>query len=475
MQVNFDYRPLPVHTPFHQSSARERALAGAMGSGKSYAICAEAIAWCLEQPGIRGFITRKTIPALRDSTEAVFFDILPHELYKAGEVRRMGGHVDRFVFPNGSVVLFKSMDDWKKHKSFNLGFIAWDEADEIDEETYLGMLYRLRQRDLTSEARAKGYTGEITRTGSWLAFNPAGHNWIYDRFINQQSQHYKDGSEWFKSTTFDNPYLPADYVRDLLTMPEPWIKRYVLCQFDEFAGQIYPDWGWDSHVIEPLKEWPAKAAFWMGMDPGTRNPTAGLWVVMNPEDRSLTAVAEYEENYTNVVKHAQAWRGIEARLKAKVAWRTCDPTIATTDRGSNMTLEDQYRRVGFTFTYGPKDHKIRVPALGQLISTGRFKVTKDCPRTFEEVQNYRWEDLTPAQRARGANPREKPLSKNDHLVDCSQYLASRWIKVPDLSKQLPADPRKADAIEVHRSIRRNIAHKARASRIPRTDLGSIGM
>ena len=78
MRVDFNYSPLPVHVPFHTSLAKERAMAGAMGSGKSYALCSEAIAWCLEQPGIRGVICRKSIPALRDTTEAVFFDLTRH-------------------------------------------------------------------------------------------------------------------------------------------------------------------------------------------------------------------------------------------------------------------------------------------------------------------------------------------------------------------------------------------------------------
>lgn len=62
MRIDFDQRPLPVHVPFHRSRAYERMNFGAFGSGKTYAVIDEAIAWCLEQPGIRGLITRKTIP-----------------------------------------------------------------------------------------------------------------------------------------------------------------------------------------------------------------------------------------------------------------------------------------------------------------------------------------------------------------------------------------------------------------------------
>ena len=74
---------LPVHVPFHQSTARERVNFGAFGSGKSYTICDEAIKLCLTFPGISGLVTRKTIPELRDSTERVFQERVPPEIWNA--------------------------------------------------------------------------------------------------------------------------------------------------------------------------------------------------------------------------------------------------------------------------------------------------------------------------------------------------------------------------------------------------------
>lgn len=433
MQIDFHYRPIPVHTPFHQSTAYERAMFGAVGSGKTYAICSEAIAWCLEQPGIRGLITRKTIPELRDTTETVFFDILPYELRQAGHIRRMGGHISDFTFPNGSKVLFRSIDDWEKHKSLNVGFIAWDEADEFDLETYRGMSTRVRQKDPTTEALQQG-AGPITRRGMWLATNPAGHNWLYKRFIDKGSDDYQAASDYFTSTSFDNPYLSPDYMDSLMSLPDAWVRRYVLCQFDDFGGQIYEEWGWDTHVI-PARSLAGNTfsrgqMFWMGMDPGMRSPTAGLWVWLNPETREMIAVREYEETNVAAPAHAREWRRIEAELKGTVKWRVADPAIMRRDLGTNMSLHSQYQRLGYNFQLGPKQHGQRIPALGQLIHLGRFKITDACPLTYEAVKQYKWADLSPAAKAKGADAPEKPFKHNDHLVDCAQYLSSRWIKPP---------------------------------------------
>lgn len=460
-QINFDYKPIPVHEPFHESAAAERFMFGAFGSGKTWAICAEAIAWCLEHPGIRGLIARKTVPELRDTTETVFFEILPHELRQAGETRRTGGHVESFTFPNGSKVLFRAIDEWHKLKSLNVGFIAWDEVDEFDEDTYQGMLSRVRQREPTPEASALGVK-EIVRRGVWAASNPAGHNWCWRRAVNDATK--TEGVEYFKSTSFDNPYLPPEYFDYLMQYPDTWIRRYVLCQFDDFAGQIYEEWNWDDHVIKysDLKLTGADV-FWMGMDPGTRSPTAGLWVVVDEtgeisgHKRSLIGVAEYQENYKAAHEHAKQWRLLEARNKMNVKWRVADPTaLPVKDRGSNMGLDDQYRRLGYHFQLGPKDHKDRIPMLGQLIAMKRFLLTDKCPLAYEAIKNYQWEDLTTAMKTRGVDAPERPLKHNDHLVDCAQYLSSRWVRP---YRPEPGREPMSFEQEVNKSIKRQLQAK----------------
>ncbi len=457
--ITFKYKPIPVHAPFHESTAYERYMFGAFGSGKTWAICAEAIAWCLEQPGINGMIARRTVPELRDTTESVFFEILPHDLRQAGEIRRTGGHVESFTFPNGSRVIFRAIDDWEKQKSQNLGFLAVDEVDEFDEETIEGMKSRVRQREPLPAARKLG-ADKIRRRGIWAASNPAGHNWVWRRAVNEPTK--LETAEYWKSTSFDNPYLPPEYIDSLLQYPPQWVRRYVLCQFDDFAGQIYESWNWDDHVIKKPLQIGSANTFWMGFDPGTRLPNAGLWVVIDEtgdisgHPRSMIGVAEYQETGLAAHQHAKEWRRIESQHQMNVKWRVSDPSIRMRDRGSNMSLETQYARLGYHFNIGPKDHKDRIPMLGQLIAMKRFLVTPSCPMTYEAVKEYQWEDLTTAARQKGVDAPERPLKDNDHLVDCAQYLASRWVK------PFKPDPNKAPMTfsqEVTKNIRRSLESK----------------
>lgn len=138
------------------------------------------------------------------------------------------------------------------------------------------------------------------------------------------------------------------------------------------------------------------------------------------------------------------------------------------DRGSNMSLAQQYRRLGFQFQLGPRTHDNRIPMLGQMIHLRRFKLTTECPQAYEQIKNYRWEDLTPAMKRKGADPTERPLKKDDHIVDCAQYVCSRY-SAP-MKDARPRGPQSFSE-EVHRTIRKQLRNK-RAQRGRSHDLGS---
>lgn len=471
MVAKIDYTPLRVHAPFHQSTAYERCMFGGYGSGKSYALCAEALAVGLEQPGSEIMVARKTVTALRDTTEAIFVGILSSspELWKACETKRLGNHYSEIRLPNGTVYYFRGMDNWMKHKSLSLAFIFYDEADELNDEIYAGMMSRVRQTRPTPAAREQG-AGPITRRGIVSACNPAGHNWLWERFVGPSAV---GNAEHFISTSLDNPYLPFDYLDQLMAYPKPWVRRYVLCNFDEFGGAIYGDWTMETHIVPAYRKPSGGYSyeggyFLMGFDPGTSSGNAAVWCFYDEAKHRLVAVANYNETGLNAGSHAAAWRQIEATHRMRVRARIADPkAIPVRDRGSNMSLSDQYRRLGFSFQLGPNSIDTRVSSLGLLIAQRRFVCTEDCMELFNQIQNYRWEDLTPEQREKGREA--KPLKKDVDLVDAAQYIASRYVAPPKMEDQNRSEPEQ-HADEIRRAISRQLSSRS-ATRAH--DLGSI--
>ena len=64
------YDPLPSQRRFHRSEARFKGFSGPIGSGKSQALCQEAIRLTYLNGGRTGLLGAPTYPMLRDATQA---------------------------------------------------------------------------------------------------------------------------------------------------------------------------------------------------------------------------------------------------------------------------------------------------------------------------------------------------------------------------------------------------------------------
>ena len=85
------YKALESQQKFHKSTARFKGFSGPIGSGKSAALCQEAIRLTYVNPGRTGLIGAPTYPMLRDATLAALVETLndneiPFELNKADNV-----------------------------------------------------------------------------------------------------------------------------------------------------------------------------------------------------------------------------------------------------------------------------------------------------------------------------------------------------------------------------------------------------
>ena len=118
------YSPLPSQKKFHNSTARFKGFSGPIGSGKSAALCQEAIRLSYLNPGRTGLIGAPTYPMLRDSTLAALLETLndneiPFELNKADNVLTMKD--------TGSRILLRAVDEFERLRGTNLAWFGLDE------------------------------------------------------------------------------------------------------------------------------------------------------------------------------------------------------------------------------------------------------------------------------------------------------------------------------------------------------------
>jgi phage terminase large subunit len=211
---------------FHAAPEMFKLYGGAMGGGKSMALCAEAIALSCDYPGNRGYLCRHELTSFRRTTLLTLIDLLD----KAHLIAKHHQTENYFVLPNGSVIYYGGLGDDHKAierlKSMELGWFGIDEASETVESFFLMLASRLRLK--IPNIRYFGL----------LATNPD-PGWIKVRFIDTKSPDHI----FVPALPKDNPHLPADYVGRLTSIfPEEWQARFINGDWGAFEGvnNVFP-------------------------------------------------------------------------------------------------------------------------------------------------------------------------------------------------------------------------------------------
>src|SRR2546430_5655729 len=168
------YSPLPSQRKFHSSAARFKGFSGPIGSGKSQALCQEAIKLSYLNPGRQGLIGAPTYPMLRDATLTTFLEVLaandlPYEFNKAESVLVMKD--------TGSRIYFRAVDEFERLRGTNLAWFGLDELSYTAEEAWMRLEGRLRDPLAT---RLCGF-------GVWT---PKGFDWVYRKFVANPREEY---------------------------------------------------------------------------------------------------------------------------------------------------------------------------------------------------------------------------------------------------------------------------------------------
>src|SRR5436190_5127606 len=161
------YSPLPSQRRFHRSKARFKGYSGSIGSGKSAALCQEAIRSAYLNPGRTGLVGAPTYPMLRDATLTALTQILeangiPYDLNKSEFVITMADTRSR--------ILLRSLDEFERLRGTNLAWFGVDELTYTSEEAWLRLEGRLRDP-------------KASRLCGFAVWTPKGHDWVYRKFV----------------------------------------------------------------------------------------------------------------------------------------------------------------------------------------------------------------------------------------------------------------------------------------------------
>lgn len=258
----YDPNRIPAQAAFRRSKALIRGYGGAMGGGKTRALCEEAFDYALERPGILLPIVRQVHTSIINTTRKTFLDqVLPPELRSRKDLVRIkqsqGEDFVEFLW-NGSQIHFMGLDNPGKVFSAEFGAVFFDEAHQIMERDVLTMNSRVRQRCQVCNEAGIADCRHMPHT-LVFAFNPASPNhWLNkwfrlaaeptewgfkrDTVVPTDAEESVGDMEFFLALPTDNPFLPPNYAgRNLAGMSKMEKRRYLLGMWEHIDGAGFFD------------------------------------------------------------------------------------------------------------------------------------------------------------------------------------------------------------------------------------------
>jgi hypothetical protein len=219
-----EYSALPSQKRFHESAARFKGFSGPIGSGKSQALCQEALKLSYLNPGRTGLIGAPTYPMLRDATQAAFLEVLGRDHIPYDQNRAEGYLILR---DTRSKILFRAVEEFERLRGSNLAWFGLDELTYTAEPAWLRLEGRLR------DPKAKRLCG-------FAVWTPKGYDWVYERFIACPVEGY----ETVMAEPFENRFLldrvPDYYARLKSSYDQRFYQQEVLGEYLSMnAGRVY--------------------------------------------------------------------------------------------------------------------------------------------------------------------------------------------------------------------------------------------
>ena len=414
---------------FHTATEWDVLYGGAAGGGKTRALVMDDLRDAVRYPGIRICAFRRTYPELEESLLA--------ELAAAGYAAPLGARWDAtrhdLKFPNGSLVRYrhaKNLQDATGRQGGEYQKLTFDERN-LTQPAAVQFLY----------TRLRSGNRDLPVLGVRSGTNPGGvgHGATKARFIDAT----RHGAEvvvdergrtvrFIPAKLADNPHVNPEYAADLAGLADPALRAALLDgSWDSFAGQYFPEWRHDRHVVAPFAlppSWRRRA----GIDWGYANPWCVLWAAEDEDGRLWVYREVYEKRVgeTDQARRILEREGALGRLDAPLdgdVVRFADPAMWAA-RGEPSTIAETYQREGVALV--PADNQ-RVPGWQRLHSyladapacrLHRAEGWPVCPRlhVFSTCQNL--VRTLPDQVHDEHRPEDLDSDGEDHAADALRYL-----------------------------------------------------
>lgn len=303
------------------------------GGGKSFAVRMKAALLCLQYPGIKVMVIRKTYPELLENHVNPMCELL--KCYHPDKSERIASYNDskkNITFPNGSRILFRYCDHEKDAERFQgteVDVLFVDEATHQTEE---------KMKKLT--ACVRGVNDFPKRI--YFTCNPGneGHQWVKRLFIDKQYRKGENPEDYMfiQSLVTDNKALLSsqpDYIKQLEALPEKLRKAWLEGDWNIFSGMFFEDFR-DTPDLELCHK--------AGITPEEAIKQRRFTHVIEPFDipRGWNIMRSYDFGYNkpwSLGYWAIDYDGVMYRIMDVYGWN------GTPDEGNKWTPDEQFKYI----------------------------------------------------------------------------------------------------------------------------------
>ena len=381
-----------IYQSIDDYSKRIEVYYGGAGSGKSFGATQKVLLKALKYRR-KVLVIRKIQRTIKDSIWALLISHLHASgYYDACRVNRSDFEIE---LPNGSIFLFKGLDDPEKIKSIDgITDIVIEEATELTEDDFTQLNLRLRAL--------------VDYLQIYLMFNPISKkNWVYDYFFVRQ---LPLNVKVVKTTYQDNRFLSDEYRAELERLKDrnpAYYRIYCLGEFatlDKLVFPVYQTKIVSEADIQGLKRW-------IGLDFGYINdPSAIVWGYIDTVNKRIYVSGEYVKRGMKNNEIAETM--IDLGLHKDKCYGDC------AERKSIDEIKD--KGVNIEPTEKGKDSIIHGI---QWIQQYELIVDERCFKVVEELENYTWK-----KDKKTGEYLNDPVDTFNHTIDAIRYGLNKYIK-----------------------------------------------
>ena len=367
-------------------SRRYEVYYGGAGSGKSVFVAQKLIyKACASKRKV--LVIRKYGTTLRDSVFQLFMDTLSKwQLLQYCKINLSNYTI---ILPNGSMFLFKGLDDSEKIKSItDITDIFCEEATELSEDEYT-------QLDLRLRAMVDGLQLIV-------AFNPVSKvNWVYRRWFAEKKQY--ENTLILHTNYKHNRFLPQSYIdalEDKAKTNYNYYKIYALGEFCTLDKLVFTNWKTEDFDYKDIK-----GELLIGLDFGFINDVSAL----------VASILDNDNKKIYIFKEWGTTGKTNEELAAVIKSLGFSKSVIIADAAEQKSIEE-IKRCGVG--------KIRACTKGKdsiihgidKLQSYEIIIHSDCTQTITEFENYSWK--------KDKNTGEyinEPVDAFNHYIDALRY------------------------------------------------------